>query len=510
MGFGGVKGDMYMSALKVIKSIEELQYLFKILKDKNVSIFGASKFGIEIYNIFRDENIQISNIYDNDKKKVNTYFNNEIKIKKPSKAGIEEHIIIASMYYKEIYKQLKNMHIEHIYYIPHEIIDYYNYKRNLDVNLLSYIYSNKMKSYKSDKINILHLYDLMELGGIETHIITLSNQLNKLNTNNIIVAPNGPAAELAIQYNLDYRAVDINRKEMINEIVMEINSIIIENNINIIHTHSPTAQILGNFCGTLSRVPVVSTKHSVLHANYIENIYNTVTKYVCVSDEVAKECIKNGISREKITIINNCVETVEEPQKSSFFKDDYIRITYISRIVYDKFQAIVNLLSAVEKLDNFKLNIIGDGNMFHELKEIVRKNGRRENISILGSKSNISKYIMNSDVIVGVGRVILEAIANGKFAICLGNVNYPGLINREKLKKISEVNFTDRNIKRKFKDNFFIQDIERIYNNFENEFDRLVDTYQFLHDYYSIEISAIKHYNLYKSIINKKYLYSRI
>lgn len=75
-----------------------------------------------------------------------------------------------------------------------------------------------MKSYKSDKINILHLYDLMELGGIETHIITLSNQLNKLNTNNIIVAPNGPAAELAIQYNLDYRAVDINRKEMINEI----------------------------------------------------------------------------------------------------------------------------------------------------------------------------------------------------------------------------------------------------------------------------------------------------
>lgn len=100
----------------------------------------------------------------------------------------------------------------------------------------------------------------------------------------------------------------------------------------------------------------------------------------------------------------------------------------------------MNLLSAVEKLDNFKLNIIGDGNMFHELKEIVRKNGRRENISILGSKSNISKYIMNSDVIVGVGRVILEAIANGKFAICLGNVNYPGLINREKLKKISEVN----------------------------------------------------------------------
>lgn len=89
---------MYMSALKVIKSIEELQYLFKILKDKNVSIFGASKFGIEIYNIFRDENIQISNIYDNDKKKVNTYFNNEIKIKKPSKAGIEEHIIITSMY----------------------------------------------------------------------------------------------------------------------------------------------------------------------------------------------------------------------------------------------------------------------------------------------------------------------------------------------------------------------------------------------------------------------------
>ena len=64
------------------------------------------------------------------------------------------------------------------------------------------------------------------------------------------------------------------------------------------------------------------------------------------------------------------------------------------------------------------MDIIGDGAEKENIeREILDKN---LNINLLGAKNNVSEFIKNYKLVLGVGRCIQEAIAMRKLAIVVG------------------------------------------------------------------------------------------
>lgn len=365
----------------------------------------------------------------------------------------------------------------------------------------------KQSSY--NKLNILQMYDYMKIGGAETHIITLSNELKKMGHNIYIASPKGESVDEIKRNNINHIECDLYDINKIDENILFLKEVIKKYKINIIHVHPYISQIVACNCSIQLGVPVVTTLHSkVITPSLNKPFRNNIRKYICISEETKRAQKQYGYNESDLVYIPNSVELGKAPDESSFFLNKEIRMLYISRIDKDKVKSIMNLLSTIPVLVknglSIKLEILGDGECIEEVKEVsngINEDLKSQVIDVLGSKSNIKDLIDESDIVIGVGRVVLEGLANGRFTICLGNDNYPGIIDTNKLLNISEVNFTERNTNRKFNKIDLYNDIYDIYYNFNKHFNDLLETYNTVKENYSIQISARKHIETYLNVL---------
>lgn len=361
-------------------------------------------------------------------------------------------------------------------------------------------------------MNILHIYDYMLLGGAETNIITLSNELNALGQNSFILSSSGPAVKMIDKKNKYFiEQENIFEKNNFYRSMHKTLNIIRDYKIDIIHAHPFVSAQLGILCGLITNIPVVTTMHSKYCVNFLrDEILNKIDAIICISKETFDELLYRKIDNSKISIIPNSVAVTAEPCIKNFYKEQKVHLLYVSRIDDDKFISIKNLLETIIDLKsilNIELVIIGEGNRAEDLSKIVdeiNNNSEDDYINYIGGKSDVNNYIDMADIVIGVGRVILEAIAMGKFAICIGEEKYPGIVDRSKFEKISKVNFTDRNTSIIFSKDYLISDICDLYYNFESNYCDLEDTYEHLKENFNIKYSSLRHIELYDSVIKNR------
>lgn len=111
-------------------------------------------------------------------------------------------------------------------------------------------------------------------------------------------------------------------------------------------------------------------------------------------------------------------------KKINFFKNDTINLINVGRLVDQKNQ--IEILNAInllkEKVNKFRLLIIGYGYNESNLKEYIKKNKLNQFIKIIRS-NNALKYIKMSDVFIlsskseGLPNVLLESASLNKFII---------------------------------------------------------------------------------------------
>lgn len=349
----------------------------------------------------------------------------------------------------------------------------------------------------------------MKLGGAETHIITLSKALERLGYNVWIIGPNGPAVKWIKDYDLKFINLPLNKLNTQIESIFKLTTIIEDKEIDIIHTHPFNSQIVSCLSGYITNTPVVTTVHGAYWTSILRpEVGNLTEKVICVSKETLYFYRENGIPYEKSSLIPNAVSIKRVDFEHRFFENNKIKILYISRLDNDKIPSLMSFLEAVPELHkrfDLEINIIGDGEKYKVIQEIVDKINtslKLTVINMIGGTTETEYYIKKSDIVIGVGRVILEAIALGRFAICLGNNYYPGLVDKELLLKISEVNFTDRNSKRVFNPVNFIDDTSNLVMNLDYELDKLKETYEYVVSKFSDRVSAIKHEECYHDVIN--------
>lgn len=298
------------------------------------------------------------------------------------------------------------------------------------------------------KNNILYVITKLELGGAQKHLLSLIKNLDRERYNIFLFT----ASEgLLIDEALSIKDIEIERslflERPINIIkdllaLCEICIFIKRKKIDIIHTHSSKAGILGRLAGKLLRVKIIiHTVHGWSFNDYqpfwlkrlfiwLERIVSKISDCLIVVSVYDREkglsnrigennkyaLIRYGIDYSQFGIKNSSLEN-----RLGINKDDFL----VGMVACFKPQKcpedFVKLASLViGTIRNVKFLLIGDGALRKNIENLISKYNLERDVILLGWQSDIPNLLSAIDIFVltslweGLPISVLEAMASSK------------------------------------------------------------------------------------------------
>jgi glycosyltransferase involved in cell wall biosynthesis len=168
-----------------------------------------------------------------------------------------------------------------------------------------------------ERNKIVHLIGGGEIGGAERLVLTLMKLLDKNRYDvQLICLCEGPFAKLVSEQG--FKATTLPMKHKLDITMMPpVRKYLLENRINLVHTHGVRANLIGRPAAKKEGLPVVTTVHSVLQydydnilkakfARFITRLGNKYTdRFIAISNSIAEELIEMNIPSNKINIIHS-------------------------------------------------------------------------------------------------------------------------------------------------------------------------------------------------------------
>ncbi|MCK4533010.1 glycosyltransferase family 4 protein [bacterium] len=300
------------------------------------------------------------------------------------------------------------------------------------------------------KIKIAHIITKMELGGAQQNTLYTLKHLNREKFETILIC--GKGGMLAQETFLSLT----NRVFFIGELIRKINPffdfmalikiwyLLKKEKIDLVHTHSSKAGILGRWAAKLAGVPyIVHTFHGFGFNDYqkwpvrwlfigIERITAFITtKLIVVSGENTKKAMANKIGeKNQYLVIHSGIKVKElsfnpiikkEKRKEFGFNDEDFVVGMIACFKPQKdplsFILLAHKVSAC--LPQVKFLLVGDGLLRPSIEKLIYKLNLQEKIQLPGWRRDIPQLIQSFDIMVltslweGLPRVFPEAMVLG-------------------------------------------------------------------------------------------------
>lgn len=319
------------------------------------------------------------------------------------------------------------------------------------------------KRYKIDKENlrIMLVLDRFNVGGTETHVLTLAKELLNQGIAVTILGADGPLGSEFRKlnckvYNMEFPLIVPRDKFTIDVFKEKIRRVIEAEDINIIHGHQSPSGSISLEVGRELNIPYIFTIHGMYYHDIVNDKLPRCNSIISVSHPVYEWLLKFGVQSRVVAngvIYDDFDESIKENnirEKYGIPKDAMVAM-YCSRMAWGKIKTCENLIRVCRDLkrwENIGIHalIVGDGPGYEELTRI----GERANnllgeklIHFTGNKLNLVDFYSTSDCVVGTGRVAIEGLAAKKTIIATGNDGYFGLINEENFYDAWKVYFGD-------------------------------------------------------------------
>jgi glycosyltransferase involved in cell wall biosynthesis len=307
----------------------------------------------------------------------------------------------------------------------------------------------KQTGIKMARINILYVITKLELGGAQKHLLSLIDNLNKeAYSIFLFTAKDGLLIEEALSANKLILEKSRFLERAINPLkdvlaLVEIYRVIKKNKIQIVHTHSSKAGILGRFAAKLAKVKVIiHTVHGWSFHDHqlgiVNNFYlwlekicaSFTSKIIVVSEWDKDKGLKNSVGSEKQYVLIrygiNCNEFKDKEKRNEARKSLGIREAdlVVGMVACFKPQKspldFIKLAEAVKK--NFpetKFILVGDGILRKAVCSRIKKLGLEGQVILTGWRKDMPSILSCLDIFVltslweGLPIVVLEAMAAG-------------------------------------------------------------------------------------------------
>jgi glycosyltransferase involved in cell wall biosynthesis len=299
------------------------------------------------------------------------------------------------------------------------------------------------------KINILYIITKLELGGAQKQLLSLVNGLDKQRYNIFLfTAKDGLLIQeaLALDGLILKKSMFLERKiNLIKDFLalIEIYNFIKKNRIQIVHTHSSKAGILGRFAAGIAKTKIIiHTVHGwsfhdyqpgIAHRCYLylERICATfTTKIIVVSSWDKNKGLSNSVGIEEQYVLirygidydlfqnkNNRVAV----RKFLGFNDVDLIVGMVACLKPQKSPLdFIKLAFAVRKdFSNAKFILVGDGVLFKKARCLIKKLRLEGQLVLVGWRRDIPSILACLDVFIltslweGLPIAVLEAMASG-------------------------------------------------------------------------------------------------
>ncbi|CAM3564363.1 glycosyltransferase [Marinicrinis lubricantis] len=299
---------------------------------------------------------------------------------------------------------------------------------------------------------ILMVMDQFNVGGTETYILSLTKELLRQGTSVVVAGKKGRILDsfvglgcpcYEIDFVLDHFELDQSSWRKHLELLK---SIIVSERIDLVHGHQvPSGQIALQAAAEMN-VPFVFTVHGTYYEEPFLRKLHGGASLISVSPAVHNLLAKKGIPS---LLIPNGIHIHDQGIPSITYKE-YTRerlglpigakvVMYAGRLTWEKAEICSDILRAVCEMNlvptrNVYLMIAGGGLRQSDIErqiEEIHHAFKSNSIVYCGEVLNIHSYYHASDVVIGTGRIALEAMSCGSPFIAVGSKGEVGIVRPE-------------------------------------------------------------------------------
>lgn len=313
---------------------------------------------------------------------------------------------------------------------------------------------------KKGKFNILHIDSFKELGGAQNDIVILLKFMKLYHSEkfNIYVIHNDNKRLKVELDKLGIYNISIDMKNFLDiKAIFKIRNFLKKYDIDLINFHSSRDHFLAGIASLLifkKKIIKVLTRHVAYKISFLKGflVYLLLTdQFIVISDFIKEGLIKNvKINPKKIaTIYSPRIYGDNNGKEISFYlsqkqsvknelgvKSDEKIVSLIGRLSKEKgHETLIKAAELIIKTRNdIKFVIIGEGELYGHITDLIGKKGLKEFFTISGFKKDIKKFIVASDLIVvpsgleGMGSIIIESCALKKAVIASNAGGIPEII----------------------------------------------------------------------------------
>lgn len=262
-------------------------------------------------------------------------------------------------------------------------------------------------------------------------------------------------------------------------VLMRLTILIKKERIDVIEAHSTGAAALAFCCHRLLRIPYVvnvsAPRMAGLASSLFPGIAETAGSIVAISQECGDYLKKGFVRPRMVHIIHGVIDLKRFRRLGIEANRGYLRslreqgfdimthtkkICIIGRLDEDKWNSIISTMLAMpiirDDVGTAQLVVAGDGAMAGEARQLAAKiNSDAGNAAVIliGHEERPERLMNICDVIVGVGTVVIEAMACERAVVVAGHRVGPqggafgGTVTPENVKDLADYYFTGRNAK---------------------------------------------------------------
>ncbi len=293
-------------------------------------------------------------------------------------------------------------------------------------------------------MKILMLIKRFEIGGAEDHVLELANSLSTCRIKvHLLCKPGRKLTEL--HPKVKFHSICF-KNFLVPLTVFRLIKLIRKEKIDLIHAHQNHPILAACITSWFTGVPVIATIHGLLKKEVgLEFIQKQLGKVIVVSKNSFIGALRLSIIRDKAELIHN-------PLPKARFNSDHFnknRIVYACRVDRGHYSFLQLLVTQVipqlyEVNKGISMQIIGDGNSFNSLLKVASKVNTqlgKDIVELLGYKKDVFEIISKAGLVIGVGRVAMQALSLSIPVISANRKHKCSIISLENYRYMRDNNF---------------------------------------------------------------------
>ncbi len=284
-------------------------------------------------------------------------------------------------------------------------------------------------------MKILLLTTHLRMGGVSVYVVTLAAALKRLKHEVIVASSGGDLVKKLEAAGVPHINLNINVKSELHPKALagiyRLAQLVKKNNIEVIHTNTRVAQVIGEAVSILTGASHVSTCHGFFKNRLGRRLFDCWGKKVIAISEAVREHLVNDfkIKKSRIELIHNGIDLnaslkiYTDEEKKAVKKELGLRtgpvvgiIARLSSVKGHRF-LVTAMKQVVEKQKDAQLLIVGEGEEEAALKALAQETGLSGNVIFVKSVSDTARALSIIDVFVlpsineGLGLALLEALS---------------------------------------------------------------------------------------------------